>query len=268
FPVLLIYFFLSIWLHGQEQLTVTTMAIKVVPLDVAWDSFDDQYQGCGPALNAKWSSLYNSKSQKNRPFAWGWYHADAEWRKWGSPVSPVTTHWQAVALMEYQNNLCFKTLHFLLTQALVTLRQGQNRQCHHVFWGMRDVHFQAWQGQSIRFGQFTSMWLRKEIALHFGTDTIFEVHTCHGVDIQWFSMYPGEEEVLIPPYETFEVTKVTQNGKRTWISLRSPRVSIPGSAAGHPQAWQQPQREAGLGIPAIPSCSSLRIIILRSAFLQ
>nr|XP_026654938.1 erythroblast NAD(P)(+)--arginine ADP-ribosyltransferase-like [Zonotrichia albicollis] len=196
------------------------MAIKVVPLDVAWDSFDDQYQGCGPALNAKWSSLYNSKSQKNRPFAWGrgshGLHILYMYGDFNAVVCAAGRSRQ-----EYQNNLCFKTLHFLLTQALVTLRQGQNRQCHHVFWGMRDVHFQAWQGQSIRFGQFTSMWLRKEIALHFGTDTIFEVHTCHGVDIQWFSMYPGEEEVLIPPYETFEVTKVTQNGKRTWISLRS-----------------------------------------------
>ncbi|KAF2982523.1 hypothetical protein EK904_000469, partial [Melospiza melodia maxima] len=55
----------------------------------------------------------------------------------------------------------------------------------------------------------------------YGTDTIFEVQTCHGVDIQAFSFYLSNREVLIPPYETFEVTKVTQNGKRAWITLRS-----------------------------------------------
>ncbi|XP_030820693.1 erythroblast NAD(P)(+)--arginine ADP-ribosyltransferase-like [Camarhynchus parvulus] len=225
-------------------MTVSTVAIKVVPLDMAWDSFDDQYQGCGPAMNAKLPSLYNSEYQKNPHFARGWYHADAEWRKRGSPVSPLASHWQVIALMtytsqhvyrdfnvavrtagrsrqEYRNNFHFKTLHFLLTQALVTLRHAQNAKCHRVFRGVRGVHFQARRGQRVRFGQFTSTSPRKEIALRFGADTIFEVHTCHGVDIRQFSMYPTEEEVLIPPFETFKVSKVTRDGKRTWISLRS-----------------------------------------------
>ncbi|XP_066427394.1 NAD(P)(+)--arginine ADP-ribosyltransferase 2-like [Molothrus aeneus] len=225
-------------------LTMATVAIKVVPLDMALNSFDDQYRGCGPAMNAKLPSLYNSEYQKNPRFAWGWYHADAEWRKRGSPVSPLTSEWQALALMaytsqhvyrdfnaavrtagrsrqEYRNNFHFKTLHFLLTQALVTLRQAQKGQCHRVFRGVHDVRFQARRGQRVRFGQFTSTSLRKEVALRFGTDTIFEVHTCHGADIRQFSVYPGKEEVLIPPFETFEVTKVTRDGKRTWIWLRS-----------------------------------------------
>ncbi|XP_037984182.1 erythroblast NAD(P)(+)--arginine ADP-ribosyltransferase-like [Motacilla alba alba] len=225
-------------------MTVATVAIKVVPLDMAKDSFDDQYRGCGPAMNAKLPSLYNSEYQKNPVFAGGWYHADAEWRKRGSPVSPLASHWQAIALMAYtsqhvykrfnaavrtagrsrqayRNNFHFKTLHFLLTQALVKLRQAQNGQCRRVFRGVRDVRFQARRGQRVRFGQFTSTSPHKEIALHFGTDTFFEVHTCHGADIRQFSMYPGEEEVLIPPFETFKVTKVTRNGEKTWISLRS-----------------------------------------------
>ncbi|NWR26140.1 NRT2 ribosyltransferase, partial [Emberiza fucata] len=224
--------------------TVATVAIKVVPLDMAWDSLDDRYEGCGPAMNAKLLSLYNTESQKNRHFARAWYNAIAEWRKRGSRVSPLTSHWQAVALMaytmndiykefntavhtaghshrEYRNNFHFKTLHFLLTDALETLRHAQNRQCHHVFRGVRDVRFKARRGQSVRFGQFASTSLSKEVALRFGTDTVFEVHTCHGVGIQQFSMYPGEEEVLIPPFEIFEVTKVTRNGKRTWINLLS-----------------------------------------------
>ncbi|XP_009098314.3 NAD(P)(+)--arginine ADP-ribosyltransferase 2-like [Serinus canaria] len=225
-------------------ITAATVAIKVVPLDMARDSFDDQYRGCGPAMNAKLPSLYNFEYQKNPHFAWGWYRADAEWRKRGSPVSPLVSPAQAVALMaytsqnvykefnaavrtagrsrqEYRNNFHFKTLHFLLTQALVTLRQAQNRQCHRVFRGVRGVRFQARRGQRVRFGQFTSTSPHKEIALRFGIDTIFEVHTCHGVGIGQFSMYPEEEEVLIPPFETFKVTKVSRNGKKAWISLRS-----------------------------------------------
>ncbi|NWS04045.1 NRT2 ribosyltransferase, partial [Motacilla alba] len=79
------------------------------------------------------------------------------------------------------------------TDALATLRNAQNRQCHRVFRGVRDIRFKAQKGQSVRFGQFTSTSARKEIALQFGKDTIFEVYTCHGADIRQFSMYPGEE---------------------------------------------------------------------------
>ncbi|NXR95434.1 NRT2 ribosyltransferase, partial [Hypocryptadius cinnamomeus] len=225
-------------------MAVATVAIKVVTLDMAWDSFDDQYRGCSHAMATALPALYNFEYQMNPHFAWGWFHADAEWRKRGSPVSPLTSPWQAVAVMaytmkylykdfnaavrvagrshqEYRNNFHFKTLHFLLTDALMTLRHAQNGQCRHVFRGVREVHFKARRGQRVRFGQFTSTSLSKDIAQKYGTDTIFEVHTCHGVDIQAFSYDPSNREVLIPPFETFKVTKVTQNGKKTRISLRS-----------------------------------------------
>ncbi|XP_059706426.1 erythroblast NAD(P)(+)--arginine ADP-ribosyltransferase-like [Haemorhous mexicanus] len=222
----------------------TAIAIKVVPLDMARDSFDDQYRGCAPAMMAALPSLYGIEYQKNPNFARGWVKAQAEWRKRGSHVSPLASPAQAVAVMaytmkyfyrefnaavraagrsrqEYRNNFHFKMMHFLLTQALVKLRHAQNKQCHRVFRGVRDVHFQARRGQRVRFGQFTSTSLSKKVVQHYGTDTVFEVHTCHGVDIQAFSYDPNNREVLIPPFETFKVTKVTQNGKKRRISLRS-----------------------------------------------
>uniref|UniRef100_A0A8C3QNJ5 NAD(P)(+)--arginine ADP-ribosyltransferase n=1 Tax=Cyanoderma ruficeps TaxID=181631 RepID=A0A8C3QNJ5_9PASS len=225
-------------------MTVVTAAITVVPLDMAWESFDDQYRGCGPAMTAALPALNRSEFQKNPLFARVWVKAKAEWRKRGSHVSPLSSPAQAIALMaysskyvyqqfnaavrvaggspqQYRDNFHFKTLHFLLTQALGTLRHAQNAQCRRVFRGMRDVHFKARPGQRVRFGQFTSTSMRQEIAQKFGTDTIFQVHTCHGVDIRGFSTYPNEEEVLIPPFETFEVTQVIWDGKRTWIWLRS-----------------------------------------------
>ncbi|XP_066193551.1 NAD(P)(+)--arginine ADP-ribosyltransferase 2-like [Sylvia atricapilla] len=225
-------------------MTVATAAINVVPMDMAQNSFDDQYQGCGPAMIAALPALNRSEFQKNPLYSRVWTKAKAEWRKRGSRVSPLASPDQAIAVMaysrkdiyqqfnaavrvagrspqEYRKNFHFKTFHFLLTQALVTLRHAQNSQCRHVFRGARDIHFKARRGQRVRFGQFTSTSLRTEIAQKFGRDTIFQVHTCHGVDIRGFSMYPQEEEVLIPPYETFEVTQVIWDGKRTWIWLRS-----------------------------------------------
>uniref|UniRef100_A0A8C5J4U4 NAD(P)(+)--arginine ADP-ribosyltransferase n=1 Tax=Junco hyemalis TaxID=40217 RepID=A0A8C5J4U4_JUNHY len=201
-------------------MTLAITAIKVVPLDMARDSFDDQYRGCSPAMMAVLPALHNFEFQVNPLFTQTWVKAEAEWRKRGSPVSPLASPAQAVALMayttkdiykdfnaavrvaghsrqEYRNNFHFKTLHFLLTKAL------------------------ARRGQKVRFGQFTSTSLSKEVAQKYGTDTIFEVQTCHGVDIQAFSFYLSNQEVLIPPYETFKVTKITRNGKKAWITLRS-----------------------------------------------
>uniref|UniRef100_A0A8U8CBA0 NAD(P)(+)--arginine ADP-ribosyltransferase n=1 Tax=Geospiza parvula TaxID=87175 RepID=A0A8U8CBA0_GEOPR len=226
-------------------MVVATVAIKVVPLDMAWDSFDDQYQGCGPAMHAKLPDLYSFERQMNHLFAWGWYRADAEWRRRGSPVSPLTSHWQAIALMAYTSPEVYKEFNaavrtgwalppgipeqlplqnvaFSADRCLGDTEEGSERaKCHRVFRGVHDIHFQAWQGQRVRFGQFTSTSLSKGIALQFGADTIFEVHTCHGADIRQFSTYPGEEEVLIPPFETFTVTRVISDGRRTWIWLRS-----------------------------------------------
>ncbi|KAM3681063.1 erythroblast NAD(P)(+)--arginine ADP-ribosyltransferase-like [Ammospiza maritima maritima] len=225
-------------------LAVATVAIKVVPLDMARDSFDDQYRGCGPAMTKALPALYKFEFQKNPLFAKTWVKAKAEWRKRGSHVSPLASPGHAVAVMaytmkylykefnaavhvagrsrqEYRNNFHFKMLHFLLTQALVTLKQAQNGQCHQVYRGVRDVRFQAQQGQRVRFGQFTSTSLSKEVAQHYGTDTILQLHTCHGADIQAFSYDPSNREVLIPPYETFQVTQVIWDGKRTWIWLHS-----------------------------------------------
>ncbi|NXU96406.1 NRT2 ribosyltransferase, partial [Cettia cetti] len=225
-------------------MTVATAAIKVVPLDMALDSFDDQYRGCGSAMTAALPALNRSEFQKNPLFARVWLKAKAEWRKRGSRVSPLSSPDQAIALMaysskdiyqqfnaavrvagrsrqEYRKNFHFKTFHFLLTKALVALRHAQNGQCRHVFRGIHDLRFEARLGQKVRFGQFTSTSLSKEIAQNYGTDTIFQVLTCHGVDIQAFSFYHSNREVLIPPYETFTVTKVTRAGKRAWIQLRS-----------------------------------------------
>uniref|UniRef100_A0A8C3R648 NAD(P)(+)--arginine ADP-ribosyltransferase n=1 Tax=Cyanoderma ruficeps TaxID=181631 RepID=A0A8C3R648_9PASS len=225
-------------------MVMVTVAIEVIPLDMAWESFDDQYLDCGPAMTAALLALHSSEFQQNPLFAQVWVKAVAKWQSQGSHVSPLSSPAQAIAvvaysskdvykefntavreagrsLQEYRDNFHFKAFHFLLTQALGTLRHAQNAQCRHVFRGVRDVQFEARQNQTIRFGQFTSTSLRKDIAQKYGTDTIFQVYTCHGVDILNFSFYRSNHEVLIPPYETFQVTEVTREGNKPLIQLRS-----------------------------------------------
>ncbi|NXB67648.1 NARE ribosyltransferase, partial [Struthidea cinerea] len=157
-------------------MTVATTAIEVVPLDMAPDAFDDQYRGCGRAMAAALPALNRSELQQNPLFAQGWAEATAEWRRRGSRVSPLSSPAQAIALMaytmdglykefnaavreagrsrqEYRDNFHFKTLHFLLSQALGRLR-GQK--CHEVFRGVCNIPFKAQRGDTVRFGQFAS----------------------------------------------------------------------------------------------------------------
>ncbi|NXD31594.1 NRT2 ribosyltransferase, partial [Spelaeornis formosus] len=222
---------------------VTATAIEVVALDMAPDSFDDQYQGCGQAMTAALPALNRCEFQQNPRLAQAWGKATAKWQSRGSPVSPLSPA-QVTALMayttqdvhkefnaavrkagrssqQYRDKFHFKALHFLLTDALATLRAAQGPRWHRVFRGVRGVRFEARPGDSVRFGHFASASLHEGIARRFGTDTVFQVHTCQGVAIREFSSSPADEEVLIPPFETFEDTEVTREGDGARIQLHS-----------------------------------------------
>ncbi|NXX69289.1 NARE ribosyltransferase, partial [Spizella passerina] len=261
-------------------MAMATTAIEEVTLDMAQDSFDDQYQGCGTNMIAALPALNSSEFQQNPLFAQAWLKATADWQSRGSPVSPLSYPAQAIAVMaytgrktklyknfndavrvvghsnqEYRDNFHFKTLHFLLTNALVMLRQAQNGQCHMVYRGVHGVIFKAEPGDIVRFGQFSSASYSAKIAKVFGSDMVFQVYTCHGAAIWNFSRYPGEKEVLIPPYETFEVIEVSQEGDSAWIQLRSNGTfskyncewlqgDTPGDSLG---GWGQPLAPFHLG---------------------
>ncbi|NWT10741.1 NRT2 ribosyltransferase, partial [Vireo altiloquus] len=200
-----------------------TTTPTVVALDMAPDSFDDQYRGCGRAMAKALPALNSSELRRGGHWAEGWALATAEWRVRTSPVSPLSPA-QAVALLaytapvplhqtfnaavreagrsgqEYRDNFHFKTLHFLLTGAVAALRDAQGQKCHRVFRGVSGVRFEARRGHTVRFGHFASASLRNESSWSFGTDTAFQVWTCQGASIREFSFFPYEDEVLIPPF--------------------------------------------------------------------
>ncbi|KAL9869992.1 erythroblast NAD(P)(+)--arginine ADP-ribosyltransferase-like [Geothlypis trichas] len=220
---------------------MATTAVNVIPLDMAQDSFDDQYQDCGPVMKAALPALNCCEFQQNKDFAEVWVKAAAEWQRRGPPKSPLSPD-QATAIMaftmtdprtfnealrvvgrsreEYRDNFHFKTLHFLLTDALATLRDAQKEQCRDAFLKVCGTRFEAQRGDTVRFGQFMPMFPSKPIGECSG-DTMFEVHMCHGVEITPFSEYPDPKIVLIPPFETFKVTQYTRQGDKTQIQLRS-----------------------------------------------
>ncbi|XP_056341808.1 erythroblast NAD(P)(+)--arginine ADP-ribosyltransferase-like isoform X2 [Oenanthe melanoleuca] len=225
-------------------MTMATMAIMEKPLDMALDSFDDQYRGCRSAMMEKLPALNHSEFQKNPLFAKVWPKAVHLWKVQGSPQYPLSSSDQAIALMAYtmndlyqqfnnnvsvagrspqtyRDNFHFKTLHFLLTDALATLRVDQGQKCHCVFRGVDDYKFKANVGDTVRFGRFASSSLCRGVAKYFGSTTEFVVRTCHGADIKNFSNFEHEKEVLIPPFEKFKVTKVIEGTGNVQIHLDS-----------------------------------------------
>lgn len=215
-------------------------------MDMAPHSFDDQYQGCIHLMEAELQEL-NRTEFTNEVYAKEWRNATEEWqRRWGRVSSPMVLRQdQAIAVLAYTmegelyrvfNNATltagrsrqhylssypFKTLHFLLSRALHTLQESQPQPCYNVFRGVNNTRFTAQQGTVVRFGQFTSSSFKREVAESFGLDTFFSVETCYGVPIKEFSTFPGEDEVLIPPFEQFRVTNSTYTEGRSFIQLRS-----------------------------------------------
>ncbi|XP_031467966.1 NAD(P)(+)--arginine ADP-ribosyltransferase 1-like, partial [Phasianus colchicus] len=93
-------------------------------------------------------------------------------------------------------------------------------ECYNVFRGVKGIRFTAKEGQTVRFGQFTSASLKKDAAEDFGKDTFFVINTCYGVPINPLSYFPDEQEVLIPPFEVFEVIKISHSNGNNQIELR------------------------------------------------
>ena len=185
--VLLLGTWTGAWAGGRKL-----SAMKEVAMDMAPSSFDDQYQGCIDLMEAELEEL-NRTEFANETFAEGWRSATKEWqRRWGRVSSPMVLRQdQAIAVLAYTmegelyrvfNNATltagrsrqhylssypFKTLHFLLSRALHTLRESQPQPCYNVFRGVNNTRFTAQQGTVVRFGQFTSSSFKREVAESF-----------------------------------------------------------------------------------------------------
>ncbi|NXT82335.1 NARE ribosyltransferase, partial [Zapornia atra] len=240
-----------VWLLGTvASVSPVAKQVRIVEkaLDMAPNSFDDQYKGCSDQMEAKLQELNRTEFESNSIYAEAWKKASAEFQRHRLPSS-VLKPLQAIALLaytvesppmrqkfnedvgeagcsreEYLLSFHFKVLHFLLTQAIGALRHAQPRRCYNVYSVVQDIIFTAQPGEIVRFGKFAESALNKEHTEGFGDGTIFSVKTCYGVPIRGGSEELSGEGVIIPPFETFEVVSVTRKGNTAHIELHSKDV--------------------------------------------
>lgn len=222
-----------------------TAAIKI-NFDLAEDSFDDQYQGCSQQVMEELSQgdYFTKEVETHKNYSMAWNSAYLTWlsRSKALPKNMTITH--AVAILvytlkknvhsdftkamasaarspwQYKHSFHFKYLHYYLTSAIQLLRKGtvvkNDSLCYEVY--HEADYVKAYIGDTIRFGQFLSSSLLRKQAQKFGNQTLFTILTCMGAPVQNFSL---KKEVLIPPYELFEVVNMSYHPGGNWLQLRS-----------------------------------------------
>ncbi|XP_031414403.1 NAD(P)(+)--arginine ADP-ribosyltransferase 2-like [Clupea harengus] len=204
--------------------TAVDAAKEDIPLNMAPDSVDDDYEGC----SAEMSKLVNKKylpSEKSDTFAEDWRKAEKAIQEKGmKPQFDNLTMNHAIAIRLYTDNKLniysdlikavragkkyyrttfqYRALHFLLIDAIQRLKPKQDREMT-VYRRARDK-FNL--NPPIRFGSFTSTSSESDLT-QYGTKSCFVVLTKYGAKVSKYSKYPEENEVLIPPYEKFRIIK-------------------------------------------------------------
>ncbi|KAM5262757.1 ecto-ADP-ribosyltransferase 4 [Ctenodactylus gundi] len=241
---------LLLLLCGLQASTGHAEVASKIDIDLVPDSFDDQYQGCVEQVMRKLTQedYFMKEIEAHKNYSISWQKAHLTWlgQARGLPKDMVTTH--AIALLvytsnhhvrsdfaramasaarsprQYKDSFHFKYLHYYLTSAIQLLRKEvstgawNDSLCYEVHHRMKEVHLQANIGATVRFGQFLSTSLLREEAQDSGNQTRFTLFTCLGAPIQNFSL---KKEVLVPPYELFEVVNRSFHPKGDWWHLRS-----------------------------------------------
>lgn len=165
---------------------------------------------------------YLEKEKKNsRNFRDAWATAEKEIGRWN--LFSTLTRTQKIAIkvladtavhkefssdtrngkQNYKSgNYKWYSLYFLLTDAIQVLKKKQNR-CFESYRGT-SAKFDFQNGE-VSFGTFGSSALDRKRAKGFGAVSCFEIVTCESAEL---TEYSADKQVLIPPYEKFNVTAV------------------------------------------------------------
>ncbi|XP_049738495.1 ecto-ADP-ribosyltransferase 4 [Elephas maximus indicus] len=239
---------LPLLLSGLQKPAWSSQVEKKIDFDLAPDSFDDQYQGCSKQVMEKLSQgdYFTKELQGHGNYSRAWQKAHITWLNQAKDLPKDMTTAHAVAILfytlnnnvrsdftkamasagrsprQYKHSFHFKYLHYYLTSAIQLLRkeidEKNDNLCYEVYHEAKDTYLKAHLNATIRFGQFLSTSLLKEEVQKFGNQTVFTIFTCLGAPIEDFSL---KKEILVPPYELFEVVNMSYHPRGNWLQLQS-----------------------------------------------
>ncbi|KAK7168289.1 hypothetical protein R3I94_002366 [Phoxinus phoxinus] len=210
---------------------------KMYTLDMALDSVDDQYDGCRENMSNLVTKYLEEEINNSTEFNNTWHDGVKNAKSPHDHLEQI----HSVAIYVYTNNnskvyrdfnnavrsekqkynTTFKwhSLHFLVTDAIQILKETQSN-CYSTYRGTTSQFDKNVLNTEVRFGSFTSSSLDRKVAKEFGPKSCFEIYTCEGADVIKYSKYPDQKEVLIPPYEKFNVTDVKTKGQEgAWCDI-------------------------------------------------
>ncbi|XP_044201415.1 erythroblast NAD(P)(+)--arginine ADP-ribosyltransferase isoform X1 [Thunnus albacares] len=214
----------KLYFKFHTQLKVT--AVK--QLDMAPEAVDTLYDGCDEqALKMVIHSVLKQELNRSEVFQRAWDTKCSEIIPGGvkEHTAALLTHAHeddgfreifnnAVATMggnvsTYENSFHFKSLHFLLMDAMKLMKPLNGEKCKSVFYAP-ETKYAAQKGSKVRFGRFTLVH-SDGTAMEEPTegDTFFNITTCFYVSLGGFCKQKGDE-VLISPAEEFTVEDVVQ----------------------------------------------------------
>ncbi|XP_033970435.1 erythroblast NAD(P)(+)--arginine ADP-ribosyltransferase-like [Trematomus bernacchii] len=219
------------WMMPVDSVPIgAEVAKKGIRLTMVKDSVDDMYLGCNDKMMTKVKDKFLKEEKAVNNFGEHWSVGESCAKDtFGKRKDKALTRDHIIAICVYTNNgvyedfntavrtegriyprpfnFKFRSLHYLLTSAIQIL--NNNSPCHTTFRRTR-VLFTGEVDEIIRFGSFASTSFSSELT-NFGFKTCFKIKTCLGASVKKYSAIPTEDEVLIPPYETF---KITEKGQR------------------------------------------------------
>ncbi|XP_067438148.1 ecto-ADP-ribosyltransferase 5-like [Thunnus thynnus] len=193
-----------------------------IPLNMVPEAVDDKYEGCTEEMEKKVKSTYfNKENVGTLKMVW------EKCSKIKHPEDEALTINHMLAICVYTSNdiyaefnqavrtgksiygstFPFHSLHYWLTTAIQTLHRNQKKQDCQTAYRKTNKEFTGKVNDIIRFGMFASSSKRTNLT-DFGNKTCFKIETCSGAYLKHYSLYPDQEEVLIPPYEKFKITKI------------------------------------------------------------
>ncbi|XP_075706014.1 T-cell ecto-ADP-ribosyltransferase 2-like [Rhinoderma darwinii] len=204
-------------------------------LDLAEEAFDDQYLGCKRDMENKLeqNDVLQIEKSKNKKFKRAWEEANQLWAlrkndlQTKLPQAFKDDH--GIALMtytsfiredfnnaarsagksykSYMDNFDFKWLHFYLTAGHELLLQSNLRSRHTVYSGIDDNVEVTPNGSTyVKFGHFLYTSLQEDKSTVMGNKSLLVIHNYPGVNVEQFSQFSCEREVLVPGYEVFSLS--------------------------------------------------------------